>query len=657
MASVKIKGKRVIGTKKKDEITWLNKSAWNKALTVKAGAGNDVINFKKSKYNNTIYGEAGNDKIYGGNGNDKIYGGKNNDTINAGKGKNTLYFSKGDGTDTVVKGGGVDTLVFSNEKLKNIKAKYSKNDVLLTYTDGKIKLKNYVKNGHSAQYIQVGKTKKAIEALLPWNTVKRSGRNYIGTNKKDKVDSNTRNAVIKTYNGNDKVGLIEYDNTVIAGKGNDTIINDGSGTVLKFNAGDGNDTVNISEDSYYTMFEFLDEKDINGVKYTAAKGGFKLTYNGGKDSVTIKMATEKYEDWVEDGGIQDFLIKIRNDYYTIISPEDGIKNLYTQWIIRGIGEIETPYADFVDTLRTSNNDDYINYVSAAKIYALDGDDYISVSGYNEEDAIVNIWGGKGNDYINVNNADLYFNNGDGNDWVSGENTLVFSDVNSINDLSIDKNNDGFIIKYNNKDSVQLDLNEYSYYDYNSYIKVGDNFYTLYNTSNYYWGRNAVNSIALVGTIGDDTIGYNYYEDSIPDTIYTGTGNDIINVESGSSSLHAYFNIDADNHLLDSTLFIDCGNWLYGIDSTDPNNSYSSEGILKVADYFSKGTTEINSSDSCTLNMSNIEEVKTAVAGWLSTHTDYANVMVAINDSVNGSENLRILMGSDYFGKLNWQANS
>ena len=163
MASVKIKGKNVTGTKKKDKITWLSKSAWKKALTVKAGAGNDVINFKKSKYNNTIYGEAGNDKIYGGKGNDKIFGGKNNDTINAGKGKNSIYFSKGDGTDTVVKGGGTDTLIFKTEKsLSDIKVAYSGNNAVVTYDGGKVVLKDYKLGGHSAKYVQVGSDKKAI---------------------------------------------------------------------------------------------------------------------------------------------------------------------------------------------------------------------------------------------------------------------------------------------------------------------------------------------------------------------------------------------------------------------------------------------------------------------------------------------------------------
>ena len=50
--AIKPKGSKVIGTKKKNKITWSSSKAWKKDLTVKAGAGNDVINFKKSKYKN-----------------------------------------------------------------------------------------------------------------------------------------------------------------------------------------------------------------------------------------------------------------------------------------------------------------------------------------------------------------------------------------------------------------------------------------------------------------------------------------------------------------------------------------------------------------------------------------------------------------------------
>ena len=56
----------VTGTKKKDKITWLSSKDWKRVLTVNAGAGNDVINFKKSKYKNKLNGDAGDDTIYGG---------------------------------------------------------------------------------------------------------------------------------------------------------------------------------------------------------------------------------------------------------------------------------------------------------------------------------------------------------------------------------------------------------------------------------------------------------------------------------------------------------------------------------------------------------------------------------------------------------------
>ena len=168
----------ITGTDKKDTITWENSAAWQKVLTVNAGLGNDVINFKKSTYanklnggdgNDTIYGgsgadtingeagndilygyagndklvggkgtdklyggagndklygqydvnylygEAGNDTIYGGTGNDKIVGGTGNDILSGGKGINKFCFEKGDGSDIVnSSSGGNDTLQFAS---------------------------------------------------------------------------------------------------------------------------------------------------------------------------------------------------------------------------------------------------------------------------------------------------------------------------------------------------------------------------------------------------------------------------------------------------------------------------------------------------------------------------------------------------------------
>ena len=124
----------VTGTKKNDKIVW--DKAWKKAITVNALAGNDTIDFRKSKYKNTLNGGDGNDIVYGGAGNDNIEGGdgadiifseagndilkggRGNDTMNAGAGRNLLYFTVGDGQDVIKSGGGIDILVFAQNTLK-----------------------------------------------------------------------------------------------------------------------------------------------------------------------------------------------------------------------------------------------------------------------------------------------------------------------------------------------------------------------------------------------------------------------------------------------------------------------------------------------------------------------------------------------------------
>lgn len=323
--------------------------------------------------------------------------------------------------------------------------------------------------------------------MLPWNKVKRNGRNYIGTNKKDNVSSNTDKAIIKTFDRNDKIEILGIGNTVTAGKGNDTITSHDYGQVYIFNNGDGNDII------------------------------------------------------------------------------------------------------------TSGN----------------------------------------------------------------ENTFVFSDANSINDINIDKNSKGITIKYNNgKDSVSI-IYDKGADEPTNFIKVGDELCLINRTEYRYYEEDVYSTI---GTSGNDTF-TSEIDGGMTYTIYTGYGNDTVNLQGSIAYNHPYFNMDADRNILGNELFVLNGEFWHDID--DFGNDYYSfdrEGKLIVADYFSKGTTDLISYTwnddyddvSVKLDMSNIEEVKTAVAGWLSTHTDYANVIDAINDSANGSENLRILLGSDYFGKLNWQ---
>ena len=222
-ASFKPNKKGVVqGTKKKDKIVWSNSKEWKKALTVNALAGNDTIDFSKSKYknklnggdgndlvkggskddtvkggkgndklygnagNDKLYGEAGNDSIYGGAGNDNIEGGdgadtifgdggndiikggRGNDIINAGGGKNTINFAIGDGQDVIRSGGGIDTLVFAQNT--KVYTEHAGSNLIVHYGNGndKITVQNY-NNNHSVKFIKIGNATYSIASFEPAN--------------------------------------------------------------------------------------------------------------------------------------------------------------------------------------------------------------------------------------------------------------------------------------------------------------------------------------------------------------------------------------------------------------------------------------------------------------------------------------------------------
>ena len=245
----------ITGTKKADKITWLSSKDWKKLLTVNANAGNDKIDFRKSKYKNRLngaagndtiwggatidtinggagndqllgyngddiilagagndivkggngndkisgqsgtnklYGEAGNDTITGGTGTDHIYGGKGNDVINAGKGTNYIYYSPGDGNDIVKYSGGKDTLVF--DKGTTVTAAYSGNDLKVTYS-GK-NYKNIItisnyKKQKSVQAIKIGTVTKTVDKYLNNGSVTQIKSSDVGKTFNLAVGNNT----------------------------------------------------------------------------------------------------------------------------------------------------------------------------------------------------------------------------------------------------------------------------------------------------------------------------------------------------------------------------------------------------------------------------------------------------------------------------------
>ena len=549
MAKIAPKGKKVLGTKKKDKITWVSTKPWKKNLTVKAGSGNDVINFKKSKYKNTIYGEAGADKIYGGKGADKIYGGKGNDTIQAGKGSNTLYFSKGDGTDTVLKGGGTDTLVFKTEKsLAGLKVAYSGNNAIITYNGGKVVLKDYKLGGHSAKYVKVGSAKKTIADLL-----------------KPPLPIVDGYYVINGTSGNDSITAKDgYDCKISGGAGNDTItggagndqIYGGAGND-EINAGVGNNTIYIGKNEGTDIIQ--DGGGTDTLVFSGATGlrDLSFVYDGYDLTISVANANAVLINQMIFGSSVKY-IKVGNE---IIELPTGVtissdSRLQINTSTRNEFVFGTYEGDDIQYIYTGSGNDTIftTQNSSSTISAGVGDDLIIGSDGNGQYAY---WLDAGNDTIYVGKSgaidinpslgnDVIYtaptseNTGETNylfDYIFGHDTIYWRG-NTENRMAFDEteyedirllknpNNDDLIIACSTQNSVTL----------KDYFKAGNE------------GMATSFKLKGVDEVPFKEVGAVLAEKGLTDYARGTDGNDIINMEqdgywvdglTGDDAINAY----------------------------------------------------------------------------------------------------------------------
>ncbi|WP_300622277.1 M91 family zinc metallopeptidase [Dokdonella sp.] len=163
------------------------------ALTVRAGAGDDVIDVAADvKVNLIVYGEAGDDTITTGAGNDVVFGGDGNDTLRTGAGRD--YVEGGNGDDTIDAGSGND-VVYGGDG----------NDVLV--------------GGAGDDYLE-------------------------GGNGDDLLRGGAGNDMLSGGNGNDRIESGSGSDRVYAGAGEDTIVN-GAGKDVVY-AQQGIDTITSS---------------------------------------------------------------------------------------------------------------------------------------------------------------------------------------------------------------------------------------------------------------------------------------------------------------------------------------------------------------------------------------------------------------------------
>ena len=339
MANYVVKNGKIKGTSRKDKIAWRGQSDWRRALTVKAGKGNDVINFAASGFNkNKLYGDAGNDKIlggskidyiYGGAGNDKLFGNSGNDQIHAGAGNDIIDGGKhsdkiwcdsgcnavlgGVGNDTIYAGTGYDAIDGGDGR-----------DVIYLSKAGENLADKTLKLG-----------KKTIK-------LDKNKRTYVlGGKGNDKILDAQGGAVIYGGEGKDTITAISGKNTIYGGEGDDSITCSSS-EGNKIYGEDGSDIIKSGAGNDYIEGGAGRDNISSGAGNDTIYGGASNdTINAGAGNNTIYFKRGEGTDDIINGGGNDLLVFLDDDFSTLTGwREKGTDNL----ILKGSDGTKSVYA-------------------------------------------------------------------------------------------------------------------------------------------------------------------------------------------------------------------------------------------------------------------------------------------------------------------------
>jgi len=403
---------------------YIDDDNWSSDVSIISGEGNDIVNVQGNFY--TIDAGAGNDSIYynggsqalinGGAGNDSIYSRGFNVTINAGAGNDLIYndlgkevsitagtgndsiYNRGDfvtiddgaGDDyiynefgsnvTINAGTGNDTVSLGNSGVDNNFIKYSLgdgNDIIYGFrTDSTLQIGN-------------GTTDTYSKLIGSSNIILVVGDNKITLNGvADLEELNILGTLQKTEK-------IADDNSIIGGKGNDTL-----------NGTDGNDTL------------------------TGGKGKDTFIYSGGNDIITDYEKKDKietgelvYTDYAIDG--KDLIFNFGDDnFLTIQNGASKPINLNSNVNYYTADGVLDKRKKSITLLATTEN-----FVADSKVETIDGSatGAIEITGNKKKNYIMagangaTLTGGKGNDtLVGGTGADLFiYENKSGKDVIAG----------------------------------------------------------------------------------------------------------------------------------------------------------------------------------------------------------------------------------------------
>ncbi|MBO4780104.1 MAG: calcium-binding protein, partial [Selenomonadaceae bacterium] len=387
-------------------------SSKSTSTSISTADGNDLISLQAS-YKNTVSGGKGSDTInldmnsteiliqYNlGDGDDVIEGFNVTSTLRIGNGDNT-YSKSVSGNDVIVTaedGGkitlkGAATLATVNiDGVTKIDTINTDNDVAITG----MRLADSIANRGSNVTISTFAGKDTVHNYGRFVTIDAGADvDYISSN-------NANNSSISTGDGNDVIDNAGgYQNTILAGKGDDDIYMSSSEQVLiQYNSGDGKD--------YITDFNSTSTLQIGngtGSYYKEVKDD-DVIITVDKDKITLKgAATLSVLNIAGEEEIEGKNVRNKDDYSIVSGTggDDSIRNTGANVELNALGGN--------DSIRNSGNN-------------------VTIDGGAKNDSITNetdnvtIIGGLGNDQIyNDEGKNILFayNAGDGNDVITGFN--------------------------------------------------------------------------------------------------------------------------------------------------------------------------------------------------------------------------------------------
>lgn len=425
----------------------------------------EVIGGNGYSSNDTIENSGARVTINAGNGNDSVVNNADNVLINAGAGVDTINTSGAD--VTVNADAGNDIIETEEEVTNNILNGGEGNDTISGYF-----FESTINGGAGADSIFVGAT-----------------------------------------NGGDLY------NTIIGGKGNDTIINE-SGEE-----------------------EYDEETELTGNEYHYANNdGNDIIYGFSKFD-TLRITSGSVSSISKNG--DDIIVKVGSGYITLVGAAEK-----EGWYQVGSNDarplIVSPF--------TAGNDVYDNTKSGVELDALAGNDYVTNSGDE-----VAIYGNAGNDtLVNDGGNDVTLDGGNGNDVIinnEGENVIING---TAGNNSIENNGDNAIITGGSGiDNINNNGSD-------AYIDAGAGNDVIDNT-----GNNAV----IIGGKGNDSI--NNSGDSVIYQYASGDGSDFISGYSENDSLQ----ITSGSY----TASVNGSNWIVKVGSGTITLAGASDKVLTIVD--------------------------------------------------------------------------